>query len=78
MVALAVMHHYLQSDDKKIKTWRFLCLLPLITAVLHFLIYVRSFDLMLSYGINVAKKDKKDKKKKSTKKPVTQNADMLV
>ena len=43
MITLAVLHHRWKDDDKKIRLWRFLCLLPLIVSAVHALIYLRGF-----------------------------------
>lgn len=46
MLLLAVLHHFWRDDAKKIKLWRFLCLIPLLIAAAHFLIYGISFPLI--------------------------------
>lgn len=43
MLLLAVLHHRWRDDAKKIKLWRFLCLIPPLIAAAHFLICVLSF-----------------------------------
>lgn len=47
MLLLAVLHHRWRDDAKKIRLWRFLCLVPPLIAVVHFLIYGLSFSLIL-------------------------------
>lgn len=46
MMLLAVLHHRWRDDAKKIKLWRFLCLIPPLIAAVHFLIYCLSFPLI--------------------------------
>lgn len=48
MLILALMHHRWRDDAKKLPLWRLLCLLPLITVTIHFIIYVESFPVFLS------------------------------
>lgn len=47
MLLLAVLHHLWHNDAKKIRVWRFLCLIPPLIAAAHFLIYGRSFPLIV-------------------------------
>ena len=47
MIILAVLHHKWKGDDKKIRLWRVLCLLPLIAAGIHAYIYLPGFPLLV-------------------------------
>lgn len=47
LITLAVLHHKWKDDDKKIRLWRLLCLLPLILAVVHAAIYLMGFPLLV-------------------------------
>lgn len=47
MLALAVLHHRWRDDAKKLKLWRLLCLIPLLTAAAHFIIYVSTFPMVV-------------------------------
>lgn len=40
MLILAVLHHFWKGDDKKIRLWRILCLIPLLICAVHFLFYL--------------------------------------
>ena len=42
MLILAILHHRWREDDRKIRLWRFLCLIPLLTAIIHYAIYAAS------------------------------------
>ena len=58
LLILAVLHHKWKGDKKKIRIWRFLCLLPLVICVVHFFIYVFGFlgfatRFILLYAISV-------------------------
>lgn len=46
MLLLAILHHRWRDDTKKLKIWRFLCLIPLLTVIVHFVIYAASFPLI--------------------------------
>lgn len=46
MLLLAILHHRWRDDTKKLKIWRFLCLIPLLTVIVHFVIYAASFPLL--------------------------------
>ncbi|HBB71352.1 MAG TPA: hypothetical protein DCZ71_01945 [Ruminococcus sp.] len=48
MLILAFLHHRWKGDDKKIRLWRFLCLVPLLIAGVHALIYVYGFPLFVT------------------------------
>ena len=48
MLILAVLHHRWKDDAKKLRLWRLLCLIPLLTAVAHALIYVLGFPVIVS------------------------------
>ena len=48
MITLAILHHKWKDDDKKIRLWRLLCLIPLLIAVTHALIYLWGFPLFVS------------------------------
>lgn len=43
MITLAILHHKWKGDAGKIRLWRVLCLLPLIIAAVHALLYLRGF-----------------------------------
>lgn len=43
MITLEFIHYKCMDDDKRIRLWRFLCLLPLIVAAIHAFIYLRGF-----------------------------------
>ena len=43
LITLAVLHHRWKGDDRKIRWWRMLCLLPLVIAGIHAFIYLRGF-----------------------------------
>ncbi|MBR4345715.1 MAG: hypothetical protein IKP75_02085 [Oscillospiraceae bacterium] len=47
MITLAVLHHRWKDDDKKIRLWRLLCLIPLITGAVHAFIYLTGFPLFV-------------------------------
>ena len=50
LIILAVLHHRWKGDDKKIRLWRMLCLLPLVIAGIHAFIYLRGFqDFFFGY-----------------------------
>jgi len=40
MLILAILHHRWKDDTKKIRLWRLLCLIPLLAAAAHALIYI--------------------------------------
>lgn len=40
MLILAILHHFWKNDTKKIRLWRLLCLIPLLAAAAHALIYI--------------------------------------
>lgn len=46
MLLLAILHHRWRDDTKKLKIWRFLCLIPLLTVIVHFVSYAASFPLL--------------------------------
>ena len=48
MITLAIIHHKWKSEERKIRMWRMLCLLPLIIAVVHAFIYLRGFPLFVN------------------------------
>ena len=48
MLILAVLHHRWKDDAKKLRLWRLLCLIPLLTAIAHALIYVLGFPVIVS------------------------------
>lgn len=43
MLILAVLHHRWKDDTKKIRLWRLLCLIPILGAAVHALIYIWGF-----------------------------------
>lgn len=47
MIILAILHHKWKDDDKKIRLWRLLCLIPLITGAVHAFIYLTGFPLFV-------------------------------
>ncbi len=47
MLVLAILHHFWKQDAKKIRIWRLLCLLPLVIAIIHYLIYAAGYDMLL-------------------------------
>ncbi len=47
MIILAALHHKWKGDDKKIRLWRLLCLIPLILAAVHALIYLMGFPFFI-------------------------------
>ena len=49
MLLLAILHHRWRDNVKKLKLWRLLCLMPLLTVIAHFLIYAASFPLIAGY-----------------------------
>lgn len=49
MLLLTILHHRWRDDTKKVKIWRFLCLIPLLTVIVHFVIYAASFPMLASY-----------------------------
>lgn len=46
MLSLAILHHRWRDDTKKLKIWRLLCLIPLLTVIVHFVIYAASFPIL--------------------------------
>ena len=48
MLVLAVLHHRWRDDVKMIKLWKWLCLIPFLTVIAHFLIYAASYPLLSS------------------------------
>ena len=48
ILTLAILHHLWKKDLKKIRLWRMLCLIPLILAGIHVLIYVRGYTSFAS------------------------------
>lgn len=48
MLMLAVLHHFWKNNVGKIRIWRFLCLLPLLIALVHFLLYVQGEPMLIS------------------------------
>lgn len=48
MITLAILHHKWKGDDNKIRLWRWLCLLPIITVSVHAFIYLRGFRWFFS------------------------------
>lgn len=53
MLILAVLHCKFKNDAKKIRIWRLLCLIPLLIAFAHFMIYVLGFPLLLGEYISL-------------------------
>lgn len=53
MLVLAILHHFWKEDAKKIRIWRLLCLLPLVIAIIHYLIYAAGYDMLLLSCINM-------------------------
>lgn len=53
MLVLAILHHFWKEDAKKIRIWRLLCLLPLVIAIIHYLIYAADYDMLLLSCINM-------------------------
>lgn len=50
MIILAVLHHKWKGDNKKIRLWRMLCILPAIIATVHAFIYLRGYpDFLFGY-----------------------------
>ena len=49
MLLLTILHHQWRDDTKKLKIWRFLCLIPLLTVIVHFVIYAASFPMLAGY-----------------------------
>ena len=47
MIILAILHHKWKGNDKKIRLWRLLCLIPLITGAVHAFIYLTGFPLFV-------------------------------
>ena len=47
MITLAVLHHRWKGNGKKIRLWRLLCLIPLITGAVHAFIYLTGFPLFV-------------------------------
>lgn len=43
LLILAILHHRWRDNAKKIKLWRLLCLIPLITVIIHFMIYTAMY-----------------------------------
>lgn len=51
MLLLAILHRRWRDDVKMIKLWKWLCLIPLLTVIVHFLIYAASFPMLISFFI---------------------------
>lgn len=50
MIILAVLHHKWKGDNKKIRLWRMLCILPAAIATVHAFIYLRGYpDFLFGY-----------------------------
>lgn len=47
MIVLAVLHHKWKGDDKKIRQWRILCLLPFLIGAAHAIIYLYGAPLLI-------------------------------
>ena len=47
MIILAILHHKWKDDDKKIRLWRLLCLVPLVISAVHAFIYLTGFPLFV-------------------------------
>ena len=47
LMVLTILHHKWKGDDKKIRLWRLLCLLPLLLAAVHAAIYLTGFPLFV-------------------------------
>lgn len=43
MIILAVLHHRWKGDDRKMRLWRMLCLIPPVIAAVHAFIYLRGY-----------------------------------
>lgn len=48
MLVLAILHRLWRDDAKKIRSWRLLCLIPLLTLIAHFLIYTVTYPSIAS------------------------------
>ena len=48
MIVIAILHHKWKDNDKLIMLWRVLCLIPLIFAIVHAMIYLTGFPLLLN------------------------------
>ena len=48
MLLLAILHHRWREDQKKMRLWRMLCLIPLLIVMVHFLIYTASIPMFAS------------------------------
>lgn len=48
MLVLAVLHHRWRDDVKMLRLWRWLCLIPLLISIVHFVIYAASFPMLVT------------------------------
>ena len=53
MIVLAILHHVWRGHDNKIKIWRWLCLLPFLVCVVHFLIYCLPVPMLFTSFISM-------------------------
>lgn len=51
MVTLAVLHHRWKGNEKKIRIWRLLCIVPLLLCIVHELVYVGRISYFITYFI---------------------------
>ena len=53
MIVLAILHHSWRGYDNKIKVWRWLCLLPFLVCVVHFLIYCLPVPMLFTSFVSM-------------------------